>query len=179
MAELSDLTTIAGASFPVWPPRHSAVPCRFSGATAQSLRVIAGTNWEHLREHVWGAPSQRPGPKSRRGASGDIEADVSAWGVCIEGIADSQPGLPNDRFGSKAAVVRHRPSIARPSYRACTVSQRLRHLSLTEPVEKCNQKLRDKAFQGALGDVELCGGYADRRHRRGTTLALAIAAMAA
>jgi hypothetical protein len=28
-------------------------------------------------------------------------------------------------FGSKAAVVRHRPSIARPSHRACVVSQRL------------------------------------------------------
>jgi hypothetical protein len=39
--------------------------------------------------------------------------------------------------------------------------------------------LRDKAFRRALGDVKPRGGHADRRHRRGTTLALAIAAMAA
>jgi hypothetical protein len=39
--------------------------------------------------------------------------------------------------------------------------------------------LRDKSFRRAFGDMEPCGGHPDRRHGRGTTLALAIATMAA
>jgi hypothetical protein len=63
------------------------------------------------------------------------------------------PGLPhrppNGRVGSKAAVVRHRQSIARPSHRACAVSQRLcvGHLLPSQPM--CARKdvlLRVESF---------------------------------
>ena len=48
-----------------------------------------------------------------------------AWNVEVGRIAHSRRGLLDVRDGSKAAIVRRRSSIARPSHRICVVSQRL------------------------------------------------------